>query len=132
MNKKVFMIVAVIAVLIVAATTALAANDQPTVQQPAQSADAQLTPQQQQEIDALYEQMQDIRNKIIDKYAEYGTITDTQAEQAKANSEVMTERMKERAAEGFAGCGAGYGMRGGRGRGAGFGAGFGNNASAVQ
>ncbi|AEE95559.1 YckD family protein [Mahella australiensis] len=128
MNKKIFMIVAVIAVLIVAAATALAADEQPEVQQPAQSADAQLTPQQQQEIDALYEQMQDIRNKIIDKYAEYGTITDAQAEQAKANSEIMIERMKERAAEGFAGCGAGYGMRAGRGRGAG----FGNNASAVQ
>lgn len=126
------MIVAVIAVLIVAAATALAADEQPTVQQPVQNADAQLTPQQQQEIDALYEQMQDIRNKIIDKYAEYGTITDAQAEQAKANSEIMIERMKERAAEGFAGCGAGYGMRAGRGRGAGFGAGFGNNASAVQ
>lgn len=129
MNKKMFIIAVVIAMLIVAATTALAADAQPSTQAPAQSTNAQLTPQQQQEIDALYKQLQDIRNKIIDKYAEYGTITEAQAEQAKANSEAMIERMKERMGSGLIGQGRGAGWgRGGYGPCRG-GYGYGTNAA---
>ncbi|MGB9867110.1 MAG: DUF2680 domain-containing protein [Bacillota bacterium] len=87
-----------IAVVLVALVAALAA--------PALA--ATLTPEQENELAVIQNQIADLRKQMIDKLAEYGQITQDQADQMKARID---------ASQGYltgCPCGAGWGMYGGR------------------
>nr|WP_277998871.1 YckD family protein [Moorella sulfitireducens] len=87
---------------------------------------AAVTDQQKAEIDALYQQIIELRQKIVDKYVEAGELTNEQGEAIKEGIRNMEEyHSKYGIVPGACHGGAGYGMMGGWGRG--FLGSFGNN-----
>lgn len=78
-----------------------------------------LTPDTQKEVDALWQQMQETRSKMLQKYVDAGVITQ---EQADATKERMKERYEARKQQGFI---PGAGMNGAGGCGVGEGCGNG-------
>ncbi|WP_025773083.1 YckD family protein [Neomoorella thermoacetica] len=121
MKKKIAIVLAAVLMLVVLAPAAFAA----------------MTDQQKADINALYQQIAQLRQQIIDKYVESGQLTKEQGDLMKQHIQQMEKyREKNGIGPGFGpgfcgGHGAGYGMMGGWGiGGAGSNPGQGNQNSA--
>ena len=107
MKKKIAIVLAAILMLGVLAPAAFAA----------------ITDQQRADINALYQQIAQLRQQIVDKYVESGQLTKEQGDLMKQRIQEMEKYQEENSfSPGFGpgfcgGPGSGYGMMGGWGRG---------------
>lgn len=110
MKKTIAFTAVAVVVLIIAGTLAYAATPQ-QAPQPGQYQPPTLTEAQKQELAPLYDQVLETQKKIMQKYVDYGYITQWQADQ---RADFMKDRMQNRLQQGFIGPGM---MGGGPGRG---------------
>ncbi|MDR3564524.1 MAG: DUF2680 domain-containing protein [Negativicutes bacterium] len=123
MKKSIAFATIALAIMIVAGTLAYAAVPQ-QAPPPGQYQPPTLTETQKQELAPLYDQMLETQKKLMQKYVDYGYITQWQADQRAA---FMKDRMQNRLQQGFIGPGMmgggsdmmgrgpGHGMMGGGG-----------------
>lgn len=131
MKKKALYILAIVAVLALALPLVVNAapwggrgyqayQAAPTAAAPAPAA---LTPEQRDELRPLYQQMVDTQKQILQKYVDFGYITQAAADQRAAwMQQAMEYRLQNGFEPGFGMMGGGPGMMGGWGRGYGPGA----------
>lgn len=110
MKKTVAYITIAALVLIIAASLVVNAAPAQTPPSAPQRQAITLTQDQKQELAPLYAQMLETQKQIMQKYVDYGYITQAQADQRAA---WMKERMDQRLEKGFIpGMGRGHGMMG--------------------
>ena len=105
MKKTVIVLVVLALLAAMTAAVALASGDQatsgsvtkPSLEQRQQIREklSALTEDQKNELNGIQSQINELRKKMIDKYAEFGVITQEQADQAKTRMDERQNKMQE-------------------------------------